>query len=369
MRCSHEEKQFRRLKASQNNIVDLHYSMLHYRRFKLRVREQSAAEHRASDPVDLADLRKLGEDAFYHNLRGLDDENHQRLETGQYAETQSDRLILPLWSSCYPPPLLAGNYECIATQCRCRGQRRAAAAGSEIGLLSSDISIWGAKGITSSLVFFVCASVVVLIGTLLFGRRFQCSSICLFNGFAAEVFDPAIPLIGKRKKVKPKTLRFLNAVRWIFLSIALFFTLYWIFHLLGIILPGNTDVIAKIESYKYLAGELLMMMFFWIAFVGRGYCYFCPLGTVLSLFARIAGQRITTDNTKCVNCKKCDNICPMSIDISASAINGIAVQNIRCVGCGHCVDECPTNNLRYSTRFIDQAAKKRPEPDNKNANN
>jgi len=267
-------------------------------------------------------------------------------------------------------PLLAGNYElyCYAmplpwttTPLRLLDPNSA--------YYHTTVTIWGAKGITSSLVFFVCASVVVLIGTLLFGRRFQCSSICLFNGFAAEVFDPAIPLIGKRKKVKPKTLRFLNAVRWIFLSIALFFTLYWIFHLLGIILPGNTDVIAKIESYKYLAGELLMMMFFWIAFVGRGYCYFCPLGTVLSLFARIAGQRITTDNTKCVNCKKCDNICPMSIDISASAINGIAVQNIRCVGCGHCVDECPTNNLRYSTRFIDQAAKKRPEPDNKNANN
>ncbi len=51
-----------------------------------------------------------------------------------------------------------------------------------------------------------------------------------------------------------------------------------------------------------------MMMFFWIAFIGRGYCYFCPLGTVLSLFAKIAGQKIKTDNTKCVNYNKCNKV-------------------------------------------------------------
>ena len=229
-------------------------------------------------------------------------------------------------------------------------------------LYHNTIAGWGPNGILSALIFFICISIAVLIGTLLFGRRFQCSSICLFNGFAAEVFEPAIPLIGKRKKIRPETLRVLYILRWVFLSIALFFMFYWIFYLLGIILPGNIDIITKIESYKYLAGELLMMMFFWIAFVGRGYCYFCPLGTVLSLVAKIAGQKITTDNTKCVNCNKCNDVCPMSIDIRGKAVNRISVKDIRCVGCGHCVDECPTKNLRYSTKFIEKVAKTRSTP-------
>ncbi|MEA5040469.1 MAG: 4Fe-4S dicluster domain-containing protein [Clostridiaceae bacterium] len=215
---------------------------------------------------------------------------------------------------------------------------------------------WGINGILSAFIVFICVSVLVLIGTLLFGRRFQCSTICLFNGFAAEVFDPAIPLIGKRKKIKPKTLRLLYILRWIFLAVALFFVSCWVLYLLGVTLPASIAVITKIESYKYLAGELLMMMFFWIAFVGRGYCFFCPLGTVLSLVARIAGQKIKTDNTRCVGCNKCNDACPMAIDIKGKAVNGISVQDIRCVGCGHCVDECPTNNLRYSTRFIEAAA-------------
>ena len=234
-------------------------------------------------------------------------------------------------------------------------------------LYHSTIAAWGPNGILSALIFFICISIIVMIGTLLFGRRFQCSTICLFNGFAAEVFEPAIPLIGKRKKVKPGTLRFLNILRWVFLAVALFFVSYWILYLLGIIISGNINVIAKMEAYKYLAGELLMMMFFWIAFIGRGYCYFCPLGTVLSLVGKIAGQKITTDNAKCISCNKCNDVCPMSIDISGKAVNGAFVQNIRCVGCGHCVDECPTKNLCYSTRFIEAIAKIRLKH-NKEAN-
>jgi polyferredoxin len=218
---------------------------------------------------------------------------------------------------------------------------------------------WGSSGILSALTFFVAISFVVLIGTLLYGRRFQCSSICLFNGFAAEVFDPAFPLIGKRRKMKPRALRFMNILRWVFLGIALFFIAYWAMYLLGITVTPNIDTITRIESYKYLVGELLVSLFFWVAFIGRGYCYYCPLGTVLSGFARIAGQKISTNNTKCIQCNKCNETCPMSIDIIGKAINCKNVQDIRCVGCGHCIDECPTMNLSYSTRFTESIQSKK----------
>jgi len=223
----------------------------------------------------------------------------------------------------------------------------------------STVAAWGPAGIVTALVFFACISGVVFIGTLLYGRRFQCSTICLFNGFAAEVFEPAIPLLGKKKKSKPVTLRILFILRWLFLAAALFFLFSWILYLFGFILSGNINIIAKIETYKYLAGELMMMMFFWIAFTGRGYCYFCPLGTSLSLPALLAGQKITTDNTTCIKCGKCNAACPMSIDIMGKAVDGISVRDIRCVGCGHCVDECPTQNLQYSTRFIETVIKAR----------
>lgn len=225
-------------------------------------------------------------------------------------------------------------------------------------LYNSTVASSGSSGIQSALAFFIIISVVVLIGTLLYGRRFQCSSICLFNGFAAEVFDPAIPLIGKTRRLKTRTLQLMNILRWVFLSIAVFFILYWTIYLLGITI-APIDIITKIESYKYLTGELLLCLFFWVAFIGRGYCYYCPLGTVLSGFARIAGQKITTNNTKCIQCNKCNETCPMSIDIKSKAITGKSVQDTLCVGCGHCVDECPTKTLGYATSFTEHIKSKK----------
>lgn len=221
-------------------------------------------------------------------------------------------------------------------------------------LYQGTVNAWGVHGVAVAWIFFICITIIVIVGTLLFGRRFQCSGICLFNGFASEVFGPAMPLVGKRKKVTKKTLRVMFILRWLFLCIALFFVAYWFFYLLGVSLPGDIAVVAKIESYKYLAGELLMMMFFWVAFVPRGYCFYCPLGTVLSLLSKIAGQRITSGNTECIHCGKCSQACPMSIDIASKAVLGEDISDIRCVGCGHCVDGCPTENLAYRTVFLNR---------------
>ena len=216
----------------------------------------------------------------------------------------------------------------------------------------SRFPIWGAAGISVILIFYICTSVVILAGTLLFGRRWQCSTLCLFNGFAAEVFAPAIPLLGKSKKMKPTTVEVFSCLRWIFFAAAVFFTAWWVLFLSGIPLAGDSHIMSRIEVYKYLSTELLMMMFFWVAFIGRGYCYYCPLGTLLALIGKWAGQRIVTNKTKCIQCNQCNIACPMSIDIRAQAENGNAVTSLRCVGCGHCVDACPTKTLAYTTRFL-----------------
>ncbi len=230
---------------------------------------------------------------------------------------------------------------------------------TESSFYISRISTWGVNGITIALVFFVVYSVVIFVGTLLLGRRWQCSTICLFNGFAAEVFDQAIPLIGKKKKnVKESKVKLLYGFKWIFFAVALFFTLYWVLLLMGVSVAGEPKTLGMIENYKYLSGELLMAMFFWVAFIGRGYCYYCPLGTLLGFIGRGSGQKITTNSTECINCGKCDDICPMSIKIKDKAKIGKAVKDMNCVGCGRCVDNCPTKTLSYSTRFLDSVNNK-----------
>lgn len=219
--------------------------------------------------------------------------------------------------------------------------------------------IWGIPGITGILIFYFSISLLVFIGTLLFGRRLQCATLCLFNGFASEVFGSAIPIVGKQKKVGPKMLKVFNLLRWISFIIALFFTLWWIQFLVRLQLdpstqaPAHLKLVTKLESIKYLSCELLMAMFFWVAYVGRAYCYYCPLGTLLGLISKLAGQRISTQNSHCVGCNQCNKACPMSLDIKAHAQEHTDLSSLRCVGCGHCIDACPTQNLSYTTHFLD----------------
>lgn len=217
---------------------------------------------------------------------------------------------------------------------------------------ASRFPLWGAAGTASVMVFYAIASAIVILGTLLFGRRWQCSTLCLFNGFASEVFEPAFPLIGRRKKPRSKSLKILWAMKVLFLIMALFFTLYWILLLFGISIFEDYILMGKVEIYKYLSAELLMMMFFWIVFTGRGYCYYCPLGTVLGLLGKLSGQKIVTNHSSCIRCGQCNATCPMTIDIQSKASVGEPVTSLNCVGCGHCVDTCPTQTLAYKTHFL-----------------
>ncbi|NCB41851.1 MAG: 4Fe-4S dicluster domain-containing protein [Clostridia bacterium] len=223
----------------------------------------------------------------------------------------------------------------------------------ESSFYASRIPAWGLGGISAALAFYFIWSAVVILGTLLFGRRWQCSTLCLFNGFASEVFAPVFPLIGKKKKISARGLKWFFLLRTFFFSLAVFFTTMWLLFLLGYSIPFDIEILSKIETYKYLSFELLMMMFFWIALTGRGYCYYCPLGTLLGSLSKLCGQRIKTDLSNCVACGMCNSVCPMSIEIMQSAKEGKPVNEFRCVGCGRCVDACPTNNLAYRTNFLE----------------
>ena len=79
---------------------------------------------------------------------------------------------------------------------------------------------------------------------------------------------------------------------------------------------------------------------------GRTYCNtICPVGTILSFFARFSWLKIRFDEEKCKNCSLCSKNCKAAcIDFKTHTVD-----YSRCVACGNCIDSCKFDALKYSS--------------------
>ena len=77
---------------------------------------------------------------------------------------------------------------------------------------------------------------------------------------------------------------------------------------------------------------------------GRTYCNtICPVGTVLSFFARFSWMKVQFDADKCRNCSLCTKNCKAScIDFKNHRVD-----YSRCVVCGDCIESCKFGALTY----------------------
>lgn len=78
-------------------------------------------------------------------------------------------------------------------------------------------------------------------------------------------------------------------------------------------------------------------------FIERPWCkYACPFGALLGLTNFIRIFKIRRNPKTCINCSKCDNACPMNINIS----NNTSIRDHQCISCLKCTSEaaCPIND-------------------------
>ncbi|PKN22397.1 MAG: 4Fe-4S ferredoxin [Deltaproteobacteria bacterium HGW-Deltaproteobacteria-3] len=68
--------------------------------------------------------------------------------------------------------------------------------------------------------------------------------------------------------------------------------------------------------------------------------YFCPYGALMGVLSWFGPLRINRDEHSCINCKKCEKVCPGSIRVAEQTV----VTSPECLGCLECVATCPVNN-------------------------
>ncbi len=115
----------------------------------------------------------------------------------------------------------------------------------------------------------------------------------------------------------------------------------------------------NIWSNEVALSALILLGFIFIGslFIERPWCkYLCPLGALLGIFNLFRIVKLKRNNNTCIQCKKCDNICPMNIKVS----NKEVIRDHQCISCLLCTDEitCPVNNTLHLTLLKKKDSKK-----------
>jgi polyferredoxin len=112
--------------------------------------------------------------------------------------------------------------------------------------------------------------------------------------------------------------------------------------------------IAKQGAYIIFLVQIAFVTIFAILGGKRGFChYFCPIAVIMIIgrmirnLIRWQALHLTADAGRCTDCKKCSNDCPMGLDVNIMVQHG-SMENTECILCGFCVDVCPRQAIRYA---------------------
>lgn len=183
-----------------------------------------------------------------------------------------------------------------------------------------------------------------LIAAILFGTIF-CGYICPFGSFQEWIGKLGRKLFPKRyNRVVPKKLdRVLRYLRYLVLIMVLYQTAV-----------SATLVFQSVDPYyalfNFFTNEVAVTAYIMLGvilalslIIERPWCkYFCPYGALLGLFNSARIFKIRRNKNTCIGCKKCDQVCPMNIEVS----QGETIRNHQCISCHKCLSEvsCPVKD-------------------------
>jgi glutamate synthase (NADPH/NADH) small chain len=184
-----------------------------------------------------------------------------------------------------------------------------------------------------TLTFFVVLGLVFL-----FGRRVICGWGC--------------PCVGIRETVgfsfRDRTVR--SKWAWRLRHSKWFFFIYYVGVMVVTQYPPNSWTVSFVGGFYGLVALTYFGTFFLAPLVGnRSYCrYFCPFGATFGLLNHAGPYGINMDTDKCIDCRRCEQVCDMGIPVWQQGKESGRVTGIEdCMGCGRCVVSCPTDALEF----------------------
>ncbi len=200
--------------------------------------------------------------------------------------------------------------------------------------------------ISGSLIVF--ASLFIL--SLFFGRLF-CSYVCP-GGTIQDLVRKANDKTFPRKKLN--WIKYLIWGPWILLLLVLFYRSGGVKE---IVFTYQTTKGFSVADLPSLIIYLLVVLTFFLLpllFGRRSACHticwmapFMILGKKVGDIFHTPSLHIHSDSERCIACKRCTTVCPMSLEVDKLQQLG-SINSSDCIVCGDCVDICPTSTLSFS---------------------
>ena len=219
----------------------------------------------------------------------------------------------------------------------------------------------------------------ILLGTILLGPIY-CGWFCVFGTFQEVISKLGNKILKRRYKLPKNIHNYLKSFRYILLVITFLAFLQAInnydgrktfFSILPKVQTSSTQNIKILEDKKTDSSNIQevkkessseskankssqpnsapqksksliwgIVLFYGILsfFVDRPFCsYLCTEGARYGLLGKLRLFSIKRNESTCVNCKKCDKVCPMNIEVSKQNV----VQDEQCISCFNCIESCP----------------------------
>lgn len=117
-------------------------------------------------------------------------------------------------------------------------------------------------------------------------------------------------------------------------------------------LGGGIPLMIADPALRTLAGGLFRWKVLVLAvivaasvLIHRPFCrYLCPLGAFYGLFHRFSFFQMHLEKDKCVDCRQCEQACPMAVEVTKN------INSPECIRCGKCSSICPTGAI--SSGFV-----------------